>query len=51
MSKKTALIILDGRGKGDGGKGDAITHAKTPVMDHLYQTYPHTDLYTFGEYV
>jgi 2,3-bisphosphoglycerate-independent phosphoglycerate mutase len=34
--KKTALIILDGWGIGDGSLSDAITNAKTPFVDSLY---------------
>src|SRR5688500_2026966 len=48
---KLALIILDGWGIGDGSKSDAITHAKTPFVDSLYQKYPHSRLLTFGEHV
>jgi 2,3-bisphosphoglycerate-independent phosphoglycerate mutase len=51
MTQKVALIILDGWGYGDGGPGDAVSLAKTPVMDHLLSTYPHTHLYTYGDHV
>lgn len=49
--KKTALIILDGWGIGDGSLSDAITNAKTPFVDSLYIKYPHSTLKTSGENV
>lgn len=51
MSKKIALIILDGWGKGDGSLADAIAHAKTPCYDHLLKDLPHSELLTDGEHV
>lgn len=51
MTKKVALIILDGWWNGDGSSGDAIALANTPVMDNLFSTYPHTHLHTYGDYV
>jgi 2,3-bisphosphoglycerate-independent phosphoglycerate mutase len=47
-NKKVALIILDGWGKGDGTKSDAIANAYTPVMDNLLNTYPNALLNTTG---
>lgn len=49
MSKKVALIILDGWGTGDGSKSDAIAQAHTPCMDKLLLNYPHASLLTSGE--
>ncbi len=49
--KKTALIILDGWGIGDGGPADGIAQANTPVYDALIKTYPNTTLKTYGENV
>lgn len=51
MSRKIALIILDGWGIGDKSKSDAIYHAKTPFMDHLIANYPSASLITSGEVV
>ncbi len=51
MSKKLALIILDGWGIGDGSEVDAIANSKTPFYDHLLKTYPHSQLLTDGENV
>lgn len=49
MSKKIALIILDGWGIGDKGISDAIAHAHTPCMDQLLLNYPNSTLLTSGE--
>jgi 2,3-bisphosphoglycerate-independent phosphoglycerate mutase len=51
MSKKVALIILDGWGIGDGSKSDAIANANTPFVDSLYKKYAHSTLNTSGENV
>ena len=50
-TKKTMLIILDGWGKGTKPEADAIRQANTPFVDSLYQTYPNSELITFGEEV
>ncbi len=36
------LVVLDGYGHREPAEDNAITNAKTPVMDNLWQTYPHT---------
>lgn len=51
MSKKAMLIILDGWGIGDKGKGDIIYHTPTPFIDHLNATYPNSQLLASGENV
>ncbi|MDB2588857.1 2,3-bisphosphoglycerate-independent phosphoglycerate mutase [Bacteroidia bacterium] len=51
MTKKAALIILDGWGIGDGTSSDAISIAHTPFTDSLYDQYPHAELLTDGENV
>ncbi|MBA3704589.1 MAG: 2,3-bisphosphoglycerate-independent phosphoglycerate mutase [Bacteroidetes bacterium] len=48
MSKKVALLILDGWGIGDGSTADAIAHSKTPFVNSLYKIYPHSTLRTSG---
>ena len=48
MEKPIVLVIMDGVGKGDGGKGDAVAVAKTPALDHLLATCPHTYLKAHG---
>lgn len=48
-NKRVGLIILDGWGYGDKTKADAITQAKTPVMDNLLETYPNAQLLACGE--
>ncbi|MCE3278462.1 MAG: 2,3-bisphosphoglycerate-independent phosphoglycerate mutase [Bacteroidetes bacterium] len=47
--KRTALVILDGWGIGDGSLTDAITNAHTPFVDSLYLNYPNSTLKTSGE--
>lgn len=48
MKKPVVLIILDGVGRGDGGAGDAVAQAKTPMLDYLLDTCPHTWLKAHG---
>ena len=48
MKKPVVLIIMDGVGKGDGGSGDAVALAKTPTLDRLLSTCPHTYLKAHG---
>ncbi|XFA72862.1 2,3-bisphosphoglycerate-independent phosphoglycerate mutase [Thermosynechococcaceae cyanobacterium Okahandja] len=45
------LIVLDGWGYREDPNGNAIAQATTPVMDSLWQAYPHTLLYTSGKAV
>lgn len=42
--KPVMLIILDGFGVGKDYEGNAVTLAKKPVMDELFQKYPHTTI-------
>lgn len=51
MSKKVALLILDGWGYGDKTKSDAIFNANTPFFDSCLKNYPNSTLKTFGEHV
>ena len=46
-----ALIILDGWGVAPPGPGNAITLARTPVLDELIADYPHTELAASGRAV
>ncbi len=48
MKKPIVLVIMDGVGKGDGGSGDAVKVANTPVLDNLFATCPHTYLKAHG---
>ena len=48
MEKPIVLVVMDGVGKGDGGSGDAVAVAKTPVLDNLLATCPHTYLKAHG---
>ncbi len=47
--KKAILLILDGWGKGNHGKGDVIAQAATPNMDRLEKENPTSQLLTSGE--
>jgi 2,3-bisphosphoglycerate-independent phosphoglycerate mutase len=45
------LIILDGFGLGNAGKGNAISEAKTPALDNIFSTCPHIALSASGSAV
>ncbi|HIK23790.1 MULTISPECIES: 2,3-bisphosphoglycerate-independent phosphoglycerate mutase [unclassified Thermosynechococcus] len=45
------LVILDGWGYREDTYGNAIASANTPVMDSLWEAYPHTLIYTSGKAV
>jgi len=51
MVDPCVLIILDGWGIGTGKIGNAVTQANTPVLDGLFERYPHTRLSCSGEAV
>jgi 2,3-bisphosphoglycerate-independent phosphoglycerate mutase len=46
-----ALIILDGFGLAPDGPGNAVSLARTPVFDRLWEQYPHTQLTACGRAV
>jgi 2,3-bisphosphoglycerate-independent phosphoglycerate mutase len=46
--RRVLLLILDGWGIGDGGQGDLIAGADTPVMDDLLTSWPNTQLRAAG---
>ncbi|KYG83506.1 2,3-bisphosphoglycerate-independent phosphoglycerate mutase [Roseivirga echinicomitans] len=48
MEKRVLLMILDGWGLGTDSNVSAIDHAKTPVIDSLYQKYAHSKLEASG---
>ncbi|MBL7952589.1 MAG: 2,3-bisphosphoglycerate-independent phosphoglycerate mutase [Flavobacteriales bacterium] len=48
---KVVLIIMDGWGLGAGDHTDAVANARTPFIDALYSTAPHSTLLTDGEHV
>ena len=48
MKKPIVLVIMDGIGRGDGGSGDAVKQARTPTLDRLLDTCPHTWLKAHG---
>jgi len=45
------LVILDGWGCAPPGPGNAVSLARTPVFDRLWERYPHTTLAASGEAV
>ncbi len=45
------LLILDGWGINQNKKDNAICEAKTPNMDHILATYPHSPIGAAGEYI
>ena len=46
--KPLVLMILDGWGMKQGGDNDALSLAQLPNFDHLWNTYPHTQLDASG---
>ena len=51
MKKKALLMILDGWGIGNQGKGDVIFQTPTPYIDSLWRDYPNSQLQASGENV
>ncbi|MFZ2200098.1 MAG: 2,3-bisphosphoglycerate-independent phosphoglycerate mutase [Microgenomates group bacterium] len=51
QKSRAVLVILDGWGIGPDYAGNAILRAKTPTMNMLSNTYPHTELIASGESV
>ena len=51
MKKKALLVILDGWGIGNKGKGDIISNTPTPYWDYLVDKYPNSQLQASGENV
>lgn len=49
--KPTMLIILDGFGIRESQVGNAVKLAKTPTIDELYESCPHTEIFASEEYV
>ena len=47
----TTLIIMDGYGCAQPDKFNAVTEAKRPNLEKLFDKYPHTTINCFGEYV
>lgn len=49
--KPVVLVILDGWGLRKAKEGNAVLLARTPNLDQLWQSYPHTQLLCSGEAV
>ncbi len=45
------LVVLDGWGLAEPGPGNAVSLARTPVFDRLWEAYPHTTLSACGRAV
>jgi 2,3-bisphosphoglycerate-independent phosphoglycerate mutase len=45
------LIVLDGWGLAPAGPGNAVSLARTPIFDELWEAYPHTTLTACGRAV
>src|SRR5947208_7067745 len=45
------LVVLDGWGLAPDGPGNAVSQARTPVFDELWDTYRHTQLTACGRAV
>ncbi|HWD64588.1 MAG TPA: 2,3-bisphosphoglycerate-independent phosphoglycerate mutase [Solirubrobacteraceae bacterium] len=48
---RCVLVVLDGWGLAEPGPGNAVSLAETPVMDELWNAYPHTQLTAWGQAV
>lgn len=48
---RAALVVLDGWGLAPDGPGNAVSLARTPVFDELWERYPHTTLTAKGKAV
>src|SRR5207253_10654840 len=45
------LVVLDGWGLAEPGRGNAVSLARTPVFDELWKTFPHATLTACGRAV
>jgi 2,3-bisphosphoglycerate-independent phosphoglycerate mutase len=50
-ARSVCLIVLDGWGLAEPGPGNAVSLARTPVFDELWEAYPHTTLTACGQAV
>lgn len=46
--KRVMLVVMDGIGYSKTGLGDAVSEAKTPVLDELLRTCPNVSLKAHG---
>jgi 2,3-bisphosphoglycerate-independent phosphoglycerate mutase len=49
--ERACLVVLDGWGLAEPGPGNAISLARTPTFDELWERYPHSSLTTGGRAV
>jgi 2,3-bisphosphoglycerate-independent phosphoglycerate mutase len=50
-AQRVCLVVLDGWGLAEPGPGNAISLARTPVFDELWESFPHTTLAACGRAV
>ncbi|HEY2397704.1 MAG TPA: 2,3-bisphosphoglycerate-independent phosphoglycerate mutase [Solirubrobacteraceae bacterium] len=50
-AERVCLVVLDGWGLAAPGPGNAVSLARTPVFDELWQSFPHTTLEASGRAV
>jgi 2,3-bisphosphoglycerate-independent phosphoglycerate mutase len=48
VAPSVCLVVLDGWGLAEPGPGNAVSLARTPVFDRLWETFPHTTLTACG---
>jgi 2,3-bisphosphoglycerate-independent phosphoglycerate mutase len=48
MTDRVCLVVLDGWGLAEPGRGNAVELADTPVFDALWRDHPHTSLTAWG---
>lgn len=51
VPKPVVFLILDGWGIAPPGPGNAVTQAKTPNLDRMWRSFPHTQIQASGEAV
>ncbi|HEX4187983.1 MAG TPA: 2,3-bisphosphoglycerate-independent phosphoglycerate mutase [Solirubrobacteraceae bacterium] len=49
--ERVCLVVLDGWGLAESGPGNAVSRARTPVFDQLWDSFPHTTLEACGRAV
>src|SRR6516164_7208741 len=50
-ARSVCLVVLDGWGLAEPGPGNAVSLARTPVFDELWERFPHTILAASGRAV
>jgi 2,3-bisphosphoglycerate-independent phosphoglycerate mutase len=50
-AERACLVVLDGWGLAEAGPGNAVSLARTPIFDELWERFPHTTLKADGRAV